>query len=197
VVEAVWMLSSSAPLWYLGINVPQRRKSYARCVLILIAALMPLWSTAAMPNPPHTQMRTFHLDAPLARVFPLFTANGERAWAPGWEPRILSGAEERGSAFITTAHNGGTVTWIVTAYRPAQGRVSYARLVHDSNIGLVDVSCTEARGGTDVSVRYTLTAVSEAGESFVAQFLADEHYTKMIEEWSVATRKALRLPATP
>jgi hypothetical protein len=167
------------------------------CVLILMAALMPLWSTAAMPNPPHTQMRTFHLDAPLARVFPLFTANGERAWAPGWEPRILSGAEERGSAFITTAHNGGIVTWIVTDYRPAQGRVSYARLVHDSNIGLVDVSCTEARGGTDVSVRYTLTAVSEAGESFVAQFLADEHYTKMIDEWQAATREALRLPATP
>jgi hypothetical protein len=156
---------------------------------------MPLWSSAAMPNPPATQVRTFHLEAPLARVFPLFTADGERAWAPGWEPRILSGAEERGSAFITTAHNGAMVTWIVTDYRPAQGRVSYARLVHDSNIGLVDVSCTEAHGGTDVSVRYTLTAVSEAGKSFVAQFLTDEHYTQMIEEWRAATRKALQLPA--
>jgi Polyketide cyclase / dehydrase and lipid transport len=167
------------------------------CVPAVIAALLPLWSTAAMPNPPVTQMRTFHLDAPLAQVFPLFTANGERAWAPGWEPRILSGAEERGSAFITTAHNGGIVTWIVTDYRPAQGHVSYARLVQESNIGLVDVSCTQARGGTDVSVRYTLTAVSEAGESFVAQFLSEEHYTKMIEEWQASTRKALRLPATP
>jgi hypothetical protein len=53
------------------------------------------------------------------------------------------------------------------------------------------------RGGTDVSVRYTLTAVSEAGESFVARFLADEHYTKMIDEWQAATRKALGLPVTP
>jgi hypothetical protein len=78
-----------------------------------------------MPNPPATQMRTFHLEAPLARVFPLFTADGERVWAPGWEPR------------------------------------------------------------------------SEAGESFVAQFLSDEHYTRMIEEWQAATRKALRLAATP
>ena len=150
-----------------------------------------------MPSQPATQMRTFHLDAPLARVFPLFTANGERAWAPGWDPRILSGAEERGSAFVTTAHDGASVTWIVTDYRPVQGRVSYARLVHDSNIGLVDVSCTEVHGGTDVSVRYTLTAVSEAGKAFVAQFLTEEHYTKMIEEWQAATRKALRLPITP
>jgi hypothetical protein len=57
-----------------------------------------------MPNAPLTQMRTFHLEAPLARVFPLFTAEA---------------------------------------------------------------------------------------------FLTDEHYTRMIEEWQAATRKALRLPVTP
>jgi hypothetical protein len=150
-----------------------------------------------MSATPASQMRTFHLNAPLARVFPLFTARGERAWAPGWEPRILSGGEERGSAFITAAHNGGTVTWIVTDYRPAEGRASYARLVQDSNIGLVDVVCTAApSGGTDVCVSYTLTAVTDAGGSFVAQFLADEHYTHMIEEWRVLTSKALGLPVT-
>lgn len=145
-----------------------------------------------------TQVRTFHLNAPRERVFPLFTAEGERAWAPGWQPRILSGATERGSAFITTAHSGGTVTWIVTDYRPTEGRVSYARLVQDSNIGLVDVICTEpAGGGTDISVRYTLTAVNEAGQAFVAQFLSEQHYTTMIDEWRVATSKALGLPAAP
>jgi hypothetical protein len=138
----------------------------------------------------------FHLEAPVQRVFPLFTAEGERAWAPGWEPRILSGSKERGSAFITTAHDGGTVTWIVTDYRPAAGRVSYARLVQDSNIGIVDVICsTPAGGGTDISVRYTLTAFSEAGQSFVAEFLSEQHYKIMINEWRVATSKALGLPA--
>lgn len=147
-------------------------------------------------NKPATQMRTFHLAAPLERVVPLFTAEGERAWAPGWEPRILSGDGERGSAFITATRDGGTVTWIVIDYRPAEGRASYARLVDGSNIGLVDVACNaSAQGGTDVSVRYTLTAVSEAGGSFVAQFLSDENYTRMIDEWRVLTSKALGLPA--
>lgn len=84
------------------------------------------------------------------------------------------------------------MTWIVTDYRPAQGRISYARLVSDSNIGLVDVSCAPAKGGTDVAVRYTLTAVSEEGQAFVAHFMTDEHYTQMIEEWRVATSKVLR-----
>ena len=149
-----------------------------------------------MPIP--TQVDSFHLDAPMAQVLPLFTAEGERAWAPGWEPKILSGSQERGSAFITTAHDGSTVTWIVTDYRPAQGRVSYARLVQGSNIGIVDVVCTvPAGGGTDISVRYTLTAVSEAGKAFVAHFLAKPHYTTMINEWRVATSKALGLPVAP
>lgn len=145
-----------------------------------------------------TQVGTFHLKAPRERVFPLFTAEGERSWAPGWEPKILSGSTERGSAFITTGHNGSTVTWIVTDYRPAEGRVSYARLVQDSNIGIVDVVCTEtAGGGTDISVRYTLTPVTEAGQTFVARFLSDQHYTTMIDEWRAATSKALGLPVAP
>jgi hypothetical protein len=161
----------------------------------LVVASSLLASPAAVPAPPASQIRTFHLDAPLTRVFPLFTAEGERAWAPGWEPRVLSGAEERGSAFVTTGSHGHTVTWVVTDYRPAEGRVSYARLVHDSNIGLVDVLCTKAQhGGTDVSVRYTLTPVSEAGEIFVTEFLGEESYSRMIEEWRIATSKALGLP---
>jgi hypothetical protein len=165
-----------------------------RTVLPFVIASL-LWSATVMPAQPATQIRTFHLDAPLARVFPLFTARGERAWAPGWEPRLLSGAEERGSAFITTGINGRTVTWVVTEYRPDEGRVSYARLVQDSNIGLVDVFCTAGGGGgTDVSVRYTVTPVSEVGNTFVSEFMRDESYTRMIEEWRVATSKALGLP---
>ena len=102
---------------------------------------------ALAPQAPRTQMHSFHLDAPCARVFPLFTARGEREWAPGWDPVMLSGAEERGSAFQTRNHQGQTTTWIVIDYRPSEGRVSYARLAHGSNIGLVDVICTEPMQG--------------------------------------------------
>lgn len=145
-----------------------------------------------MSESPATQVRSFRLDAPLATVFPLFTAEGERDWAPGWEPVVLSGAEERGSAFVTRGHTGIETTWIVADYRPAEGRVSYARLAQGSNIGLVDVVCTPAEsGGTVVSVRYTLTGVSEQGREFVRQFLNADHYSRMIEEWRVATSAAL------
>jgi hypothetical protein len=164
---------------------------------IALSSLLVLWSTAAMSELPATQIRSFRLDAPLARVFPLFTAEGERHWAPGWEPVILSGAEERGSAFVTRGHTGVETTWIVADYRPAEGRVSYARLAQGSNIGLVDVACTPAEGGgTVVSVRYTLTGLTEQGRAFVRQFLEPEHYARMIEEWRMATSAALAKPAS-
>jgi hypothetical protein len=138
-----------------------------------------------------TQVRSFHLDAPLARVFPLFTALGERAWAQGWEPELLSGSEERGSVF-RTVHDGRETTWIVVDYRPAAARVSYARLAQGSNIGLVDVACSAApHGGTEVSVRYTLTGLNANGEAFVSRFLEAEHYGRMIEEWRRSISAAL------
>ncbi len=138
------------------------------------------------------RMGSFHLDAPRARVFPLFTAQGERAWAPGWEPLMLSGAEQRGSAFQTRNHHGQETTWIVIDYEPNEGRASYARLAQGSTIGLVDVVCTEAAGGgTDVSVTYTLTALNAAAEAFVEDFLELQQYARMMEEWRAATSAAL------
>jgi hypothetical protein len=152
-----------------------------------------------MPASPRTQIRSFHLGAARAKVFPLFTARGEREWAPGWDPLMLSGAEERGSAFQTRNHDGQETTWIVVEYRPSEGRVSYARLAHGSNIGLVDVICTEAEGGgTAVSVAYTLTPLHAGAEAFVDDFMDPRQYAHMIDEWQAATSAALaRLTAAP
>src|SRR5262245_51204486 len=158
----------------------------AACVEIILTL-----RSSTMAEPPMTQVCSFRLDAPLARVMPLFTAEGERDWAPGWEPTILSGDVERGSAFVTRAASGIETTWIVADYRPAEGRVSYARLAQGSNIGLVDVTCVEADGGTVVSVRYTLTGVSDAGRAFVREFLEPGHYAAMIEDWRTFTSAAL------
>lgn len=149
-----------------------------------------------MCNVPGTQVRSFHLDAPVARVFPLFTALGEKAWAEGWEPELLSGREERGSVF-RTSHSGRETTWIVVDYRPAEGRVSYARLAQGSNMGLVDVQCRAVSGGTEVSVRYTLTGVNPQGQAFVAEFLDPAHYSRMIDDWHTAVSQALTAASRP
>lgn len=163
------------------------------CTIVILS----LWSASAMSAPPVTQIGSFHLEAPRSQVFPLFTAQGERDWAPGWNPELLSGAEERGSAFRTQHEHGQETIWVVTEFRPQEGRVSYARAALGSNIGLVDVVCTDsADGGTDVSVRYTLTALNENGRIFVSHFLDTRHYSQMIEQWRAATAEALTRPPT-
>jgi hypothetical protein len=150
-----------------------------------------LWSPIAMSTTPATQVRAFRVEAPVAQVLPLFTAFGERVWARGWEPELLSGQEERGSVF-RTCHGGNEAVWIVVAYVPAAGHASYARLVQGSNMGLVDVQCSAAPGGgTEVSVRYTLTGLNASGQAFVDEFLDPVHYSRMIEEWREAISKAL------
>jgi hypothetical protein len=160
-----------------------------------LAVIACLWSPISMSKSPATQVGTFRLEAPIARVFPLFTALGERAWAQGWEPELLSGREQRGSVFRTT-HGGHEATWIVVAYLPAQGHVSYARLVQGSNMGLVDVECSAISGGdTEVSVRYTLTGLNAQGQMFVDEFLDAAHYRRMIAEWREAISKALGVRA--
>lgn len=162
-----------------------------RSPIAVLAAVLSLWSPSAMSEPPATQIRSFQLDAPVAKVFPLFTALGEEAWAEGWKPQLLSGKDERGSVFRTT-HGKRETTWIVVDYEPAQARVSYARLARGSNMGLVDVQCTPIAGGrTEVSVRYTLTAVNTQGQAFVTAFLDPVHYSAMIEEWRQAIDRAL------
>jgi hypothetical protein len=156
--------------------------------LFALAALA--WSTAAMSAAPASRAGAFHLDAPPARVFPMFTAEGERAWAPGWDPEMLSGGSERGSVFRTRSH-GRDVIWIVTAYEPEAGRVSYARLVDGSNMGLVDVACAAEGDGTRVTVRYTLTAVSTTGAAQVAHLLDAPQYDDFMREWRDAIGAAL------
>ncbi len=149
------------------------------------------WSNLSMASAPISNRREFHLDAPCARVFPMFTAEGERAWAPGWNPEMLSGATERGSVFRTT-HGPHETVWIVVDYQPDRHRAAYARIAQGSNMGLVDVVCRESAGGSTIDVRYTLTGLNKEGDDFVREFLSDAHYTRFIEEWRVALSNALK-----
>jgi hypothetical protein len=158
--------------------------------LVCITLFVPfVWSGPTMASPPRSNSRHFHLDAPCAQVFPLFTAEGEKDWAPGWNPEMLSGDTSRGSVFRTN-HPGSETVWIVTDYRPLHYKVSYARIAQGSNMGLVDVACREDSGGSTVTVRYTLTGLDKQGDDFVREFLSDPHYTRFIKEWR-ATISAL------
>ena len=158
----------------------------------LVLGALALLNTGAQAAPALSQSRSFELPLSCAQALPLFTAPGERLWAEGWEPEMLSGGTERGSVFRT--HDGERETvWVVAEYAPEQGRASYARIAQGSNMGMVDVHC-RALGPqrSEISVTYTLTGLTAEGRTFVQDFLAPDAYADFIKEWRTAILATLQ-----
>jgi hypothetical protein len=166
----------------------------AETALPLMLGALGLLSPAAQAEPALSRTQSFELPLACTAAMPLFTAPGERLWAPGWEPEMLSGGTERGSVF-RTLHQRHETVWIVAEYAPDQGRASYARIAQGSNMGMVDVRCRALDAGrSEISVTYTLTGLTPAGRTFVQGFLAPEAYAAFIQEWRTAILAALQHP---
>ena len=155
-----------------------------RVLILGMATSAILTAGSALATSPPAQTASFTLEASCRRVFHLFTATGERLWAgPSWNPEMMSGSDRRGSVFRTRADGRETV-WVVTDYRPDQGRVGYARIAQGSNMGLVDVRCRNlSPRHSRITVSYTLTALSPEGTIFVRRFLGKKHFERYIGEW--------------
>ena len=109
-------------------------------------------------------------------AMPLFTAEGERRWVPGWDPYYPGG---HGDVWVT-----GATTWVTTDRTATSA--TYARVTPGDTAGFVRVSCTAVSGGTEVEVSYDLTATGPDGEERLPAFEAG--YGQMLEEWRVLTQ---------
>ena len=129
--------------------------------------------------------RTFEFTArsPMEIAAPLFGADKERTWAPGWNPAFLWPADakdQQGMAF-TIAHGDKTVVWINTAYDPASGFFQYAYVIPDVMVTLITVKLTPQDKWTHVAVRYERTALNATAKGMVTE-MAD-HDSKAGPEW--------------
>jgi hypothetical protein len=116
------------------------------------------------------------LTVPLSRdaAWELFTATGERRWAPGWDPRFPEGDDDRtpGTVFVTV-HGTQETTWVVVTSQPGE-RIAYARVSSEGTAGTVEVICDAAGPEkTEVTVTYRLTALTSAGQHHLARFSDD------------------------
>lgn len=142
-----------------------------------------------------SRTQIIQLSAPVNHVFPLFEPIGEKQWAEGWEPEMIypvSGDTEEGAVFMTGSHEATHTIWTILTYNPAKAHISYLRVTPDSHIGMVDVRCEDALHEiTRTSVTYTLTALTEQGNDYIAGFTA-EHYQAWISSWETAINYYLR-----
>ncbi|MCY4628275.1 MAG: hypothetical protein OXE58_12005 [Acidobacteria bacterium] len=128
---------------------------------------------------------------PSTEAFPLFSAEGERRWVAGWDPRypnpIEPGARE-GLVFQTTNKGGRAATWIQTRHEPATGAASFVYVVPDHHTAIVDVDVTpDGEGRSRASVKYRMTSLSSAADDFVRSF--GEDFEDFMARWAEAIQR--------
>jgi Polyketide cyclase / dehydrase and lipid transport len=122
---------------------------------------------------------------PPREAFNLFTPEGERAWAHGWNPGYPSPPGDRvepGLVFVTR-HGGQTATWVVAAVEPGRA-ITYAQVITGERAGLISVLCRPATAGTTVVVSYELTALSAGADEALRRFAAG--YEEFLAHWERA-----------
>jgi len=112
------------------------------------------------------------LTVPLApaEAVHLFTPEGERAWAPGWDPAHAS------ETVFTTDHHAHTI-WVITDETTTTRR--YVCVTPGVHAGTVEVRCEADGEQTRAHVTYDLAALGPEAdlEAFAAR------YDAMLAEW--------------
>jgi hypothetical protein len=137
----------------------------------------------------------FAVGLPAEQAMALFTPEGERRWADGWDPHYPQPSRREGPGTVfTTSHGVHQTTWVMVDQLP--DRVRYARNAHGMTAGIIAVEMLASREDTThVRVTYDLTALSAAGESWLETFEA--HYQAEIATWSTQIAAALGPHARP
>jgi hypothetical protein len=111
---------------------------------------------------------TITVPLPPEQALALFTPEGERAWAPGWDPQYHS------DTVFTTAHGDAETIWVALETGVADS-VRYARVTPGAHAGTVEVRC-HADGTAHVT--YDLTPLSPGALDHFAS-----RYETMLAEW--------------
>ena len=138
-----------------------------------------------MKSVKHTH--SYVLNQPVDVLFPLYSAEGEKLWVPGWDYTSPMNTTDLHEDFIfltgTHDHSSTQAIWLVKRYEPDVYFVQFYKVEPGDKVGIISVQCTPlAPDKTDTEVSYEYIALSEKGEQFIASFTA-EHYVEYIGEW--------------
>jgi len=135
----------------------------------------------------------FVLALPVGRAFELFTPEGEKSWAQGWEPDYLhppDGKLAEGMVF-RTGIGGEETLWVVARCDRAAAEVEYVRATPGSRVATVTVRCAPLDSArTRVAVRYAFTGLSEAGNEWI-RAMDEPRYAAFIDSWRAAIEAML------
>jgi len=124
----------------------------------------------------HTEEQfAFTAHAPMEQVAPLFGADKERVWAPGWDPQFIHPpqvTDELGMVFIV-GHGHLKSVWVNTEFDPKAGRIQYVYMIPDALVTRITLKLTPEGNQTRVEVAYDRTALSAEADWHV-QHMAEQ-----------------------
>jgi hypothetical protein len=133
-------------------------------------------ATIAGSGRAHTEEKfAFTAHGTMEEVAPLFGAEKERVWSPGWNPQFvhpLPAADAAGMVF-TVAHDHLRAIWVNTEFDLTNGRVQYVYVIPDALVTVITLRLTPQGQQTHVEVEYDRTALNSE---------ADEHVRRMAEQ---------------
>jgi len=135
----------------------------------------------------------FNINAPADQLFPLFSAEGEKLWVPGWDYENIMNSTRPSEdyVFITKNHDHASTSaiWIVKKYEPQKYNIQFYKIEPDDKIGIITVKCIKIDNlNTNVEVVYEYVGLSKNGEKFIEGFTA-EKYEEFIGEWNILLKK--------
>lgn len=139
----------------------------------------------------HTE--DFQISQPVEILFPLFSAEGEKHWVPGWNYKNIMGATDlhEDYVFVTENHDhaASKAIWIVKKHDPDSYFVEFYKVEPEEKVGIISVKCNSISSSeTNVSVSYEYIALSVKGREFIANFTS-ENYKEFIGEWNQLLEK--------
>jgi len=134
----------------------------------------------------------FTVRAPYEKVFPLFGAHCERAWAEGWNPQFLHPQPPQdivGEVF-TVAHGHKQAVWVNTAFDSASGHVQYVYVIPEAQAVRIDIRFRhEDPPSTGVKVVYERTSLSSNLNEHISQLGRKD--AAAAAEWKTAIETSL------
>jgi len=129
----------------------------------------------------------FQVDQSIDVLFPLFSAEGEKYWVPGWDYINIMGSTElhEDYIFVTENHDhaSSNAIWLVKQHNPDSHFVEFYKVEPEDKVGIIGVRCRSiSQSKTNVRVSYEYIALSEKGNQFITGF-TKEIYKEFIGEW--------------
>lgn len=130
---------------------------------------------------------SFQITQPIDILFPLFSAEGEKLWVPGWDYENIMGSNElhEDYVFLTKSHDHASTNaiWVVKKYDPENYYIQFYKVESEDKIGVIEVNCTQLNEATTkVQVTYEYIGLSDKGNQFIKEFTSSE-YKSFISEW--------------